>query len=833
MTDARRPPSALTVAAAVALALGSAPLAWAADDPDALQEVVVTASRRAQNVVDVPYNISAVSGSALEAASVNTLTDIARMLPGINVPDLGPRANGSNSNIVIRGLNANDPIGSAYLPWGSVPLVSTYVDDIPVFVNLDLNDVQRVEVLRGPQGTLYGSGAVAGTIRIIHNAPDPTHFSASVDADGSETSHADKNSYSVNGVLNFPLGDTAALRVGAGYRDIAGFINAPNAAVFGPNYQPELADPANPLTSPLKTQSLTGVDSAHSQYFRAAALWHVTPLFDANLSYVRQDEHSNGFSRQTVGAGRYTDEAYIPIAPDHRTVDLGALTLTADAGFATIISSTSYARNVDHSSYDETPFLQKFDSLSPLYYGNFPRPTTEFITGYTDKSLVEELRLVSKEGSTFDYTVGGYYRHQTNDLFQYEIIPGFGAWSELPGSGAAVSEALNATPGNNYAFNTFGDFIQNYNGGTRPSALSPTDTNYTYARNSGFKDKALFGELTWHVTPKWQLTGGVRVFWQDVSENIHIQIPYGGPYFSTLPPPANQTDALGTTLASGDQSFHNHLFKLNTSYALSGDVRAYATFSEGFRHGGVNAVSVGTCPFCDSANTASFKPDTVKNYEAGLKGTVDNWLRFSGDVYLMNWSDIQIQLFNASSTAYVANGGTARSQGVELELEAQLSRNWSATFGYGYTDAKVTEDFLITDRGQQILQARNGDRLPYVPTQTVTAGITHSRRIKDDLSFDAHADLAYHSDVNTQINSSVAGYRQLGGFTTVNASAGLNFGARWRAAVYGTNLTTVVGVSAAGPVLNNASNYPGTEKYLDEFVIRPRTIGLRLQYRIE
>jgi outer membrane receptor protein involved in Fe transport len=211
----RRPPRAprLSIAGAIGLALGLAPAVFAEDSTDTLQEIVVTANRREQNLIDVPYNISAVSGQALQSAGITNLSDIARLLPGINIPDLGPRGNSSNSNIIIRGLNANDPGGSAYLPWESVPLVATYVDEVPMFVNLNLEDIQRVEVLRGPQGTLYGSGAVAGTIRIIHNPPDPSKFSAEVDADASDTSHAANGSYSLNGLINIPLTDTAALRL--------------------------------------------------------------------------------------------------------------------------------------------------------------------------------------------------------------------------------------------------------------------------------------------------------------------------------------------------------------------------------------------------------------------------------------------------------------------------------------------------------------------------------------------------------------------------------------------------------------------------------------------
>jgi outer membrane receptor protein involved in Fe transport len=812
-----------TLAVAIALALAATPRTHAADASDVLEEVVVTANRREQNVLDVPYNISAVSGPALQAAGVTSLTDIARLMPGISVPDLGPRASSSNSNIVIRGLNANDPGSSAYLPWASVPLVSTYVDEVPLFVNLNLTDVERVEVLRGPQGTLYGSGAVAGTIRVIHNPPDPSKFAAELSLDTSTTSHAANESYTANGLLNIPLAETAALRVNVGYKAIAGFINASNAVVFTGQQQPALADAASPLTSGFGTQSLEGIDAARSAYVRASLLWHVTSAIDATFAYQRQDDHSNAFSRQTEGQA-YVDQVYIPLAPDHRVVDLEALTLTADIGFATITSSTSYARNHDRSDYDESPFLLNYNSLSPLYYGNYPRPTTEFFLNSTDASLVEELRLVSKERGPLDYAVGGFFRHENDDLFQYETIPGFSAWSQLPGSANAVNQVLGSTYAN------FGDYIQDYNGGTRPSALSPLDTNYTYQRNSGFKDRALYGELTWHVTSKWQITGGTRVFWQDVTTDLYQTIPYGGPFFSTLPPPANATDALGSTVANGDQRYHNHLFKLNSGYALTPTLRAYATYSEGFRHGGANATAIGTCAFCDSANTAYFRPDTIKNYEVGLKGTAQNWLRFSGALYRMNWNDIQIQLFDATDSAFVANGGTAVSKGVEMELDAQLGRGWSANLGYGYTDSTVTGDFSIIDKGETLLAAHAGDRLPYVPKQTITAGVGYITALADQVTLDAHADAAYRSDVTTQINSTASGFQQLGGFTTVNASTSVSFGPEWRARLYVNNLTNQAGVSAAGPVLRNANFYPN---YREEYLMRPRTIGVALNYRFE
>ena len=289
------PAMKMSLAAAIALALGVAPPPALADEPvaEAMQEIVVTANRREQNVLDVPYNISTVGGPALNNAGVTNLTDMARLLPGVTIPDLGPRANSSNSLIIIRGLNVNDPVNSAYLPWGSVPTVSTYIDDVPLYVNLKLSDIQRIEVLRGPQGTLYGSGAVGGTVKVLHNPPDLHEFSAEVSSDVSETSHAENPSYDMHAILNVPLNEQLGFRLSAGYESIAGFTNALNAVVFTANQQPVLANPASPLTSGLVYQPLSHIDDALSSSLRAALLWKAAPWLDATLAYQRQDDHSN------------------------------------------------------------------------------------------------------------------------------------------------------------------------------------------------------------------------------------------------------------------------------------------------------------------------------------------------------------------------------------------------------------------------------------------------------------------------------------------------------------------------------------------------------------
>lgn len=811
---------------AIATALGLPASGIAADNPPGeLQEVVVTANRREQNVLDVPYNISTVTDKALKNADATNLSDIARLLPGVSIPDLGARANSSNNLIIIRGLNINDPVASSYLPWGSVPTVSTYVDDVPLFVNLKLEDIQRIEVLRGPQGTLYGSGAVGGTIKILHNAPDPSAFAASVSADTSKTENAKDPSYSVKGILNVPLGTDLALRLSTGYENSAGFTNAPLAVVFGPNQQPVLANPASPLTSGPVYQQLDHIDDARSFYVRAALKWKANSWLDADLAYERQDDHSDGFSWQTQGY-RYQTQALVPNQPEARTVDLESLTLSADLGFATVTSSSSFSALNVNNVYDESQFVVSYNLASPLLYGNYPRVTSLFFTTSRDTSFTQEFRLVSRVGTDWDYTAGAFFQHQTQHLLQRESVPGFAAWSQLPGSADAVPLS---TPGAPYA--NFGDFLQLYNGGTRPSALSPVDTNFSYLRLSGFKDRALYGELTRHLTSKWQITGGARIFWQAFDQNLHSEIPYGGPLYSTLPPPANATDALGSTIVQREQSFRNHIFKLNSGYEINSTSRVYATFSEGFRHGGVNALSIGNCIFCESESIVPYRSDTVKNYELGFRGTSGSWLRYSAAIYREDWNDVQVQIFGQAGDPAVVNGKTARSQGVELELNGQFSRNWSATVGYGYTDAKITQDFAITEivAGNlfNLVNGHDGDLLPYVPKQTLTGDVGYLRSLGGSVTLDAHVNAAYHSNVPTQLNNTVLGYRLLGGFTTVNATAGLEFGAAWHARLYIDNLTNVLGVTASGPLLRSYDD----PRYRAEYVTRPRTVGVEIDYK--
>ncbi len=197
-------------------------------DNDTLQEVIVTATRRSESAQNIPASITAITGPALEQAGIVDKVDLARSLAGINVTDKGPFGGVNGSTLIIRGLNSDSTSGEFVQSSPIVQPVATYVDDTPLFFNLRLQDLDRVEILRGPQGTLYGSGSLGGTIRFVQKAPDPRAFDAKIETGVSDTAHTHHLNYDVTGMLNLPLSETIAFRLNAGYTAEAGFIDQPD-----------------------------------------------------------------------------------------------------------------------------------------------------------------------------------------------------------------------------------------------------------------------------------------------------------------------------------------------------------------------------------------------------------------------------------------------------------------------------------------------------------------------------------------------------------------------------------------------------------------------------
>ena len=252
-----------------------------ADSSD-IGEIIVTTTRRSESVSDIPYNISAIDARDLSNSGARNLQNLTNMVPGLVGPDLGPRGGDFNNSLAVRGMSTS--VVNFTSPNIAAPLVSTYVDETPVFVNLNLADIERVEILRGPQGTLYGSGSVGGTIRLIHNAPDTTATEVELATTASGTANAANPSASFDMVLNVPVNEAFAVRGSAGYEKLSGFTNALSVARIAADNQPLLADPADPLHSGLLFSEQRGIDSSETWYARLAALWKIGGAATLNLS---------------------------------------------------------------------------------------------------------------------------------------------------------------------------------------------------------------------------------------------------------------------------------------------------------------------------------------------------------------------------------------------------------------------------------------------------------------------------------------------------------------------------------------------------------------------
>ncbi|MFM7274892.1 MAG: TonB-dependent receptor plug domain-containing protein, partial [Gammaproteobacteria bacterium] len=346
--------------------------------------------RRDQAVLEIPYNISALKGEDLAKLGVSDFTSIARHVPGLVATDTGVRTNGLNSSFIIRGINASTVSGGAFQDLIS-PSVSSYIDETPMFANLRLNDVARVEVLRGPQGTLYGAGSVGGTIRIIHNAPSTEATEFRLSAEGATVEESDDLDYKFDAVANIPVNERVALRFSAGYEELAGFIDATRSVVTDGDRVPLLADPSDPVGSPYITEQIEDVDSSDTWFLRGSALFDVTEDVRVLLSYHHQDENADGFSAQQLDGKPYTMGRPIAREPSERKLDLFAATVTADLGFATLTSATGYFEQEEESVRD----ISLIPTIFAQYYGYYPRITLPGYDWFSSESFTQEIRLVS------------------------------------------------------------------------------------------------------------------------------------------------------------------------------------------------------------------------------------------------------------------------------------------------------------------------------------------------------------------------------------------------------------------------------------------------------
>ncbi len=859
-------------APAGAAPVASASTSTAASTSDAgsedtgLQEVVVTASRRAVSAQDLPISITAVTGASLDQAGIQDMAGLAHSMSGVNYTDRGPFGGVNGSTLIIRGLNSESLAFQEGLATSVVPPVAVYVDDTPLFFNIRLQDLDRVEVLRGPQGTLYGSGSLGGTIKFIENAPDPSGFDAKVEMGLSKTEHTHANNEDIQGMINLPFSDTLALRINAGASDDAGFINQTNLFVLGPGGVPELTQPTTPANpvgiSPqigLKTYTQDGVNSYQYRNARVSLLWKPSDDLKAQLSYYYQRSTGDGFPYIATNPLAYTQPiaagnqflpngtqtpvssppnllslapATVPAGTDRLTsasntlegttddVNVVALNVDYDVGFATLTSSSSWAHHNNTTHDDLTAEYANFNFYQNLY-GQNPRNIINALDQLDDKIYAQEFRLASKTGGRFDWIGGLFYKQENTYIQEHEYYPGYNDfYNACTGSGlypptdyggvnASACGAGEQPPG------TIIDGIAN-----------PLDQTYIGDVETVFKDMAAFGELTWHLTDAWNLTGGTRVFKQTVSQAQQTGLLFDGPGFVS-----------GNSLSD---TWKKALWKVNTSYQLDKSNLVYATWSQGFRRGGVNALpgeqpvpprqgTVGTtCPptspnaglYCLSPSLLEYQPDKANNYEVGIKGVLENRFSYSADIFDIQWSNVQEGTsLTPLSLPSAANVGNAWSRGLEIDLTAVITHHLAAKVDYTYDETKLTSFNYIFSQNVTVPLPPPGGPLPGTPKNSLALGLEYGHMPFAGGEFLYAVDAHYQSVILSSISETaipVPGYTMLNSRLTYTHS-------HWMGSLYVNNITNTLGV--------NAITDPGFwgNRY-QEVISQPRTFGVRFGY---
>ncbi|HUO19538.1 MAG TPA: TonB-dependent receptor [Steroidobacteraceae bacterium] len=827
MNTLRRTLGAITpVRAAVCVALyGLAPGAQAQQAPPAaaqpqdqaagvLQEVTVTATRRTQTLEAVPYSMSVVSAEKLAESGVTDLASLASDVPGLSMYQYGARFTEATVPI-IRGINATGEPTRGFRAFEQAP-VGTYIGNSPVDGYFELDDLKQVEVLRGPQGTLYGAGTLAGALRLIPNSPELNTWAGQIEASGGKLAHSDGTPYAVRGVVNIPLGDVLAFRASAKYDYQPGFVNTYGLFARSNNGLsgiPLLANPAEPVTSPAVYQDKADWNFQKTFTGRASLLWKPADAFSAEFAILHSNVQGDGGPQvnpdfpggvspldpaTTLPAGGPYREFSQIDQPWSRYTNLASADLTWDVGFATLSSTSSYYTTSGSVLQDNTYSLGGLASGGYLpYYAGVPtNPRFVYDQQFSDfaHTFTEEVRLVSKSGpdKMFDYVLGVFYENQTSA----------GAWTiAVPGT-PEYQAAQGCLP--NCYWNV---------------TTAPGDVTFQQIDTQRFQDKSVFGELTWHFLPKGQVTVGARHFSQEFTDSQSYD-DYNFPTF--LPATPHESPASKT------------VGKVNPSYEYADDQYVYAAWSQGFRRGGANSVPL-VGPFAESPLLSTYQPDSTNNYEAGLKGRFSNGLSYTFALFDIKWDKPQISSSLPSGNLAVYNANTAESKGFEFESSGPLFvPNLVYTVSYAYADAHLTSDFsLPANDGSQtgnivpgLIHGSSGQQMPGSPKSSASVALHYDMAVASDYDLALAANAVYRSAVPMQLTPSlgVTSVQYSSSYEMVNVNATLNH-KPWRTTVYVTNLFDRENILVPPTQFNELGNL--TNDYL---VSIPREVGLRVAY---
>jgi len=744
------------------------PALAAADTPDKkaqIEEVVVTAEKRSSSVQKTPISITALTGKDLVAAGVTNVLRIAEQVPGVSFKTGGP----GQTELEMRGLNS---------AGGNSPTVGFYLDETPittfayatsgkVVLDPNLYDLNRVEVLRGPQGTLYGGGSMGGTIRLLTNQPVMNTYTGSLEATGSGTEGGGPNA-GFNLAANLPLlQDKAALRIVASDQWFSGWINR---LVLNPFPLPTNGGLTRGDVSSAKVvDEKDGVNWEHLQSIRANLLVQPTP--DLTITPMGMFQAINSGGQSLVDVPPATETHYEPFNDPEPVRDqfwLGSLNIKYDLGWAELVSNTAHWHRFLSQVQDGSEVLQDVLALPGYSVADGGIGNDPWTENDSASQTSEEIRLASTGTGPLQWLVGFFYDDVASTTQQYSVDQG-----AVPALGIAT---------------LFHELV-----------------------SQTFEQKAVFGEASYQILPSLKFTAGLRYFDFDNTFNTS-EFGFFGPYGTMQPG--------GSTSAEHDQGINP---KFNLSWTPSADLTLYATAAKGFRPGGGNEIvpTAGTvegeacaaslASLGKTSNPLTYGPDSVWNYELGEKTRfLDDRLSINGAIYYEDWSRIQRSVTLSCGYIYTDNAGRANIYGGEVEVNARVTGELTLNANFAYTDA----EYAVTSLEAGVVK---GQVVPDVPRITSSQSVIWRHSLSDTYSLVTRATNSFidtRQDVTYGIDT-LPSYDVVGGRIGITSAKG------WSGYFFIDNIGNSHALLSA--INSQVLNIPTLTR---DTTLRPRTFGL-------
>jgi iron complex outermembrane recepter protein len=809
-TDAREGIRALMVSALLCTTtLGGAAVAAPASGTPAensgLEEIIVTAEKRESTVQATPIAMTALSAGDLTDQNITSIQDLVGAIPGISLRTAGP----GQTEYEMRGLASSG---------GSVATVGFYIDETPLsasavalngrtVIDADLYDLNRTEVLRGPQGTLYGAGSMGGTIKLVTNQPKLHELEGSAYVDASQTTGGSTNGRG-SLMLNLPLGEIAALRFVTTDKYISGWIdrkviaagqfpfptNFGNCGVYFCN-RGDVQDA--PVAEDHKNSNLERFISS-----RASLLVQPADNLSITGNFMYQRIDADGYANyQAPPNNEAIYQPYDIQEPYYDSFHLWSLKVSYDMSFANLTSASSYWKRDVYQSTDSTEALQNIFNY------------TQFVPNiYSENDqtwqIAQELRLTSRGEGDLQWVGGLYYSNLHSGYITKNQTVGFVntpacPYGDGPSGHCPVADQF-----------TYGAIA-----GSNPEGIMFNDNNPNV-----LSQKAIFGEASYKLTPTLKLTTGLRFYKFDIS-NTSNQRGLGTASGNATP-----------TIASAAGTNTSLLPKVNLSYEPTSDLTLYSTVSKGSRPGGVNLpiplnpsgfyycggpapgtiYAGGSGPSYLNSQPAYYSPDDIWSVEMGEKSRfADRRFTVNADVFYVKWHNIQQLVVLSCGYPYNTNVGDAKTYGPELEMAAKVTDAITAELSAAYTQA-----YISAPKDTPGLPIAAGTRVTSIPKYTGNLAVSYESTLAQDYKLTFRVAESYVGPVDD-----VAYYREtLGSYGLMDFRLGVGKDA-WTASLFGTNLTD----KHAGLTIDNtvfAWQQPTITRVSTN---QPRTIGLAFE----